>query len=135
MGGDFAPDNEFQETLLALKSSKGDELEIVFLGDESTIKKQLEKIDFPKDHISIIATEDVVTMHDDPVAAIKSKPNSSMVKAVQLLKDKAVDGFISAGNTGAMLTTSTLILGRIKGVYRPSNRSFMPTVTKNILLC
>lgn len=129
MGGDFAPDNEISGAILALKYLKGKNIEIVFLGDRESIENYLKKVDFQDKRISIVATDDVVTMHDDPVAAIKSKPNSSMVRAIHLLKNKEVDGFVSAGNTGAMLTTSTLLLGRIKGVSRPSIGTFMPTAT------
>ncbi|MCK7528336.1 MAG: hypothetical protein MZV64_67590 [Ignavibacteriales bacterium] len=67
-------------------------------------------------------------MGDSPTAALKSKPNSSIVKGAQLVKEGKAAAFVSAGNTGAMMSASTLIMGRIPGVGRPTIGAEMPNV-------
>ncbi|MBQ6268969.1 MAG: phosphate acyltransferase PlsX [Bacteroidetes bacterium] len=127
MGGDFAPGNEIEGIKLVYDANIEKDLEIVILGDETSIKNKLDSLNFHNKNISIIPTTETITMHDNPVAAVKQKRNSSMIKSIELLKEKKVDGFISAGNTGAMLTTSTLILGRLNGISRPSIGTMLPT--------
>jgi glycerol-3-phosphate acyltransferase PlsX len=73
-------------------------------------------------------------MEDSPVTAIRTKKDSSMVVGLTLLKDKKVDGFISAGNTGALLAGATLLVGRIKGVERPALAPLIPTKNGHSLL-
>lgn len=132
MGGDFAPKNEIEGALLAINSLESTSpIEIILLGNETEIKETMETMNIRNDNISIVHTNEVITMHDDPVVAIKTKRDSSMIKSIELLKENKVDAFISAGNTGAMLTTSTLLLGRIEGVTRPSIGTFLPTMTPN----
>lgn len=132
MGGDFAPNSEVLGALMALEAVKNDPaktpITITLIGDKQKIEAILaENHSFERDKISIVDASEVITMHDDPVVALKTKRNSSMIKGIELHKEKVVDGFISAGNTGAMLTTATMILGRIDGVTRPTIGAFLPT--------
>jgi glycerol-3-phosphate acyltransferase PlsX len=130
MGGDFAPSNEIHGAMLAYKQMQNINLEIVFVGNETQIRSVLSGIDNGDIRYSIVHSEDVITMDDDPTAAIKSKKNSSLVKGLELLAQGYVDAFISAGNTGATFSASTVILGRIKGVSRPTIGAFFPTISK-----
>lgn len=129
MGGDFAPKNEVLGAIEAFRYKNSNcNLEIVFVGDEKKIKKVLAENDISGMNYSIVHTDEVVTMDDDPTAVIKTKKNSSLYKGAELHSQGYVDAFVSAGNTGAMLAISTILLGRIKGVSRPTIGSFFPTV-------
>lgn len=128
MGGDFAPMNEI---LGAIDFSKEfPNIEIVLVGDESKIKNVLETTDCSQFNYSIHHAEEVVSMDDEATAAIKRKKNSSLFIGLDLHKEGKVNAFVSAGNTGAILSTSTVLLGRIKGVSRPTIGSFFPTKKK-----
>jgi glycerol-3-phosphate acyltransferase PlsX len=128
MGGDFAPENEIKGAFLAYKElSQSIDIEIIFVGDKSKIKNILANVDLPENSYSIVHTSDVITMQDDPVAAMRYKQGSSLFVAAKLHSDGMADAFVSAGNTGAMLSISTMLLGRIKGVSRPTIGTFMPT--------
>ena len=70
-------------------------------------------------------------MDDEATVALKSKTDSSIAIGMKLVKERKADAFVSAGNTGAMLSTSTLKLGRINGVSRPTIGSFFPTLKDN----
>ncbi|MDR0927713.1 MAG: phosphate acyltransferase PlsX [Ignavibacteria bacterium] len=139
MGGDFAPHNEVEGGLLALQASKSNDinLDIIYIGDSSKIEPIVSSsslYDEFSEHITIVAAKEIVAMHDDPIQALKTKKESSMVKGIQLLKDGGADGYISAGNTGATLTIATMILGRIEGVSRPTIGAFLPTSQKKPVL-
>ncbi len=135
MGGDFAPANEVQGALLASEIlNQQHNIEIVFVGDEKKIYEALSKQDNSAMKYSVFHTEDVVDMHDDPTQIVKTKKNSSLYKAMELHSEHKVDAFVSAGNTGAVLSTGTILLGRIKGVSRPTIGSFFPTVTNRPVL-
>ena len=126
MGSDSAPKSEIEGSLLAIQENEN--LEIVLVGSKEIIEKSFTVPSEMQKNLSIIDAKEVITMYDDPVASLKNKPDSSMLKGIQLLKDATVDGFISAGNTGATLTIATMILGRIKGVTRPTIGVFFPTI-------
>jgi len=131
MGGDFAPLNEVYGSILAANDkNRLVDFEIVFVGDEKKITEAIKNYN-PKDlNYSIVHAEEVVTMHDDPTSVLKKKKNSSLYKGIKLLADNYVDAFVSAGNTGATLSTATILLGRIEGVSRPTIGSFFPTTRK-----
>ena len=126
MGGDFAPANAVLGALEALNENKSFELYLV--GQEKKITEVLtsNNISFSKDFI--IPAEQVIEMGDSPASSLKSKPNSSIVIGAQFVRDKKADAFVSAGNTGAMMAASTLIIGRIPGLGRPTIGAEMPNV-------
>ena len=135
MGGDFAPANEVQGALLASEIlNQQHNIEIVFVGDEKKINEALSKQDSSAMKYSVFHAEDVVGMRDDPTQIVKTKKNSSLYKAMELHSELKADAFVSAGNTGAVLSTGTILLGRIKGVSRPTIGSFFPTVTNRPVL-
>lgn len=131
MGGDFAPANEVLGSIKAFESKLGGfNAEVVLVGDENKIRKTLNQYDISRLNYSIVHADDVITMHDEPSVALKTKRNSSMYVGVELLSKKYVDAFLSAGNTGAVLAISTVLLGRIPGVSRPTIGTFFPTKNK-----
>jgi phosphate acyltransferase len=125
MGGDFAPQNAVLGAVQALKENNFFELYLV--GKEDEIKKVLKDNEAQFDDKFIINASQVIGMGDTPTTAIKAKPDSSIVVGAKLVKEKKADAFVSAGNTGAMMAASTLIMGRLPGVGRPTMGSLMPT--------
>lgn len=123
-GGDNAP---FEIVKGAVRAVESYDIEIILTGKETEIKKCLQTLAYTGDKISIVDCDEVVTNDDIPTEAIKQKTNSSLVKGFELLKDKEVAGFISAGSTGAILTGSFLKVGRIRGISRPCLSPVLPT--------
>jgi phosphate acyltransferase len=126
MGGDFAPANAVLGAIEAFSEKKNFELFLV--GKEKKISEVLSSnsLTFPKKFI--VNADEVIEMGDSPAASLKSKPNSSIVIGAQLVRDKKADAFVSAGNTGAMMAASTLLIGRIPGLGRPTIGAEMPNV-------
>lgn len=134
MGGDFAPASEVTGALSVLKDDIGNSVEIIFVGDESKIKKAVGDTKYSGGNYSIVHADEVVTMEDISTSAIKKKKKSSLYIGLELHAGGKSDAFISVGNTGAMLSTSTILLGRIKGVSRPTIGSFFPSMSENPVL-
>jgi len=130
MGGDFAPINEIVGAIsLFDKKVPGTNVEIIFVGDERKIKKTLEQYDISRLNYSIVNADEVISMSDDLTLALKKK-GSSLHKGLSLVNEGVADAFVSAGNTGAVLSASTLILGRIHGVSRPTIGQLFPSKLK-----
>ena len=128
MGGDNAPSEIVKGALDALSTSKS--VKITLCGVESAIKAELEGKDYPKDRLFIVNADEVITTEEAPVMAIRRKKNSSIVKGMNLVKEKHADAFVSAGSSGAILVGVQLIVGRIKGVERPPLAPLIPSTTE-----
>ncbi len=126
MGGDFAPANEVAGSVEALRESRN-AFEVVLVGNEEAIRAELTKHDTAGLSYSIVHASEVITMQDSPTAALKQKRDSSLGVGMRLHKEGKADAFVSAGNTGAVLSASTLILGRVHGVSRPTIGTFIPS--------
>lgn len=124
MGGDNAPKAVVEGVVLSLKECN--EVTFYITGPEEKLSLELSKYDYPKDKVVIIDAKDVISTNEHPVMALRRKKNSSIVKALNLIKDGTCDGIISAGSTGAFLAGCTLIIGRINGVERPALAPIMP---------
>lgn len=135
MGGDYAPATVVEGALMALRESNN-RFELVLVGDEKKIKDELKKHYTTGLDFSIVDAPQVIGMDDIPTVALRKKKNSSIVVGMKLHSDGEVDAFASAGNTGAVLTAATFILGRIEGISRPTIGSVFPTEagTKSIML-
>ncbi|MGE5480014.1 MAG: phosphate acyltransferase PlsX [Chloroflexota bacterium] len=130
MGGDFAPKNEVEGAVLAYeKLSKNANIEIVFYGDEKKIRAALAKAGSNNLKYSIVHSDEVVTMHDDPTEIYKTKKDSSLYRSLESQRKGDCDATVSAGNTGATMALGTILLGRIRNVSRPTIGSFFPTQT------
>ncbi len=125
MGGDNAPVAIVKGCVDAVNQEDG--YNITLIGDETRIKEVLSNENYDKSRIEIRHTSEVITNEDTPTVAIKSKKDSSMVVGFDMLKKNEGDAFLSAGNTGAILTASLLLIGRIKGVLRPALGVVIPT--------
>jgi len=123
MGGDFGPEPIVKGCLKALKKKK---FTPILVGKKSEILPLLPKR--YRDKILIIDCDDVISMSDAATDAVKRK-DSSIYKAVDLVRDGVADGVVSAGHSGATMTLATLRIGRLKGVSRPALVTLMPTKT------
>ena len=125
MGGDYAPEREVAGAVEALRASH-EQFEIVLAGEEKAIRHQLAMQNAEHLPITVARASQVITMEDSPTAALKQKKDSSLAVGIRLHKEGNVDACVSAGNTGAVLSAATLILGRIKHVSRPTIGTFLP---------
>lgn len=125
MGGDYAPEEIVKGAVLAAKDI--DET-VAIIGAEDKIKHLLKKNHWNGDNIEVINATEIITNEESPAMAIKRKKDSTVVKGMNLLKDGYVDCFISGGSTGALLSGSLLILGRIPGIKRPAIAAWVPQI-------
>ena len=123
MGGDHAPAEIVKGAVMAAGMIKHD---IYIVGKKDAIEAELQKNKFKGKNIKIVNAEDVITMDDSPVKAIRRKTESSMVVGLNMVRDGHGDIFISGGNTGALVVGSRMILGRIEGIDRPVLASIYP---------
>lgn len=133
MGGDFAPTAFING---AFRAAKELSVDLILVGQGQVILEQMKALgynDLPKG-IEIANADDVVSMHDDPASVVHTRKNSSMVLGLKMLADGAGDAFISAGNTGALLTAATLLVRRVKGIRRAAFGPTVPTKTGNAVI-
>lgn len=122
MGGDFGPSPIIEGLIYALKKNR--QFKAIAIGKKDLIDPLIPATF--KSRIDILDAQDVISMHDNATDALKRK-ESSIYKAVNLVKNKEADALVSAGHSGASMSLSTLKIGRIKGVTRPAIATIMPT--------
>lgn len=127
MGGDFAPEAAVQGAVLALEAI-GPDSRIILFGDEAKIKAVLEAEGCSAERFDIVATTEVIEMGDHPAKAFQAKADSSITVGFGYLAKGAIDGFASAGSTGAMMVGSMYAVKPIEGVIRPTISSIVPTI-------
>lgn len=125
MGGDNAPAEVIKGVVEAAQLIDD---EIVIFGDQEIILAELGKYTYPSEQIRVMHAADVISNHDAPVRAVRTKTESSMVKGIHSVKNNETDVFISAGNTGALMAGGLFILGRIPGIDRPALATVFPPV-------
>lgn len=137
MGGDNAPDANIKGAVKAINQI---EAEVVLIGNKDVINSKIKKfygkndVSEISDRLKIHHTTETIEMCDIPTQAIKHKKDSSMVVGFKLLKEGNGDVFISAGNSGALLTGATLLVGRIKGIDRPALAGILPAYKGRLML-
>ena len=131
-GGDKSPAANIEGALAALNEHS--DLSLVFTGDEALIKAELSSREYDADRISIVHAPEVITGEDKPTDAIRLKKESSMIKAISLLRtEKDIDAMVTTGATGALIAAATLRIGRIRGIRRPAFCPIMPTMTGGVV--
>lgn len=125
MGGDNAPVEIVKGVVDAVHEN--DHVKVYLTGQEEVVRKELEKYTYPEAQIEVVNATEVIETAEPPVMAIRRKKDSSIVKALNLVKDGTCDAFVSAGSTGATLVGGQVIVGRIKGVERPPLAPLIPT--------
>lgn len=132
MGGDNAPAEIIKGAVdAAIENPK---IKIILVGKQENLSMELKKYNYPKERFEIINADEIITNKEPPVIAIRSKKNSSIVTALNLVKKGEADAFISAGSTGAVLVGAQLIIGRIKGIERTPLAPLIPTTQGASLL-
>ena len=131
-GGDKSPSANVEGAVLALKEHS--DLSLILTGDENVIKTELDRLGYTGDRIEIVHAPEVITGEDKPTDAIRLKRESSMIKAIAMLRrEPDIAGLVSTGATGALIAAATLRIGRIRGIRRPAFCPLLPTMDGGIV--
>lgn len=125
MGGDNAPKAIVKGAIDAIREST--QIKVFLVGKQEIIREELTQYTYDESKLEIVDATEVIEMAEPPVMAIRKKKDSSIVRALQLVKEGTCDAFVSAGSSGAVLVGGQLIVGRIKGVERPPLAPLIPT--------
>lgn len=125
MGGDNAPGEIVKGAVEAVLTSE--QVMIKLVGKEELVKEELAKYEYDKNRIEVVNATEVILTEEPPVKAIKSKKDSSIVVAMNMVKHGEADALVSAGSSGAILVGGQVIVGRIKGIERPPLAPLIPT--------
>lgn len=126
MGSDHYPQPDVEG---AVQAARQYGVEIVLVGNRDVVEPELAKHNLSGLRISNVHASQIIEMKEHPAVAVKSKKDASMVVAMQMLRQGQVDAYVSAGNSGGVLASALLYLGRVKGVKRPALSSIFPTRT------
>src|SRR5450759_1101514 len=127
MGGDYAPHEIIKG---AVEAAREFGVTVVFVGDEVAINLELSQYrEGQPFSYEVVPTTQVITFHDHPSEVLRTRKNSSLYRAIQLVAQKKCDAIVSAGNTGAQMAISLFVLGRIRGVLRPGLITAVPSVS------
>ena len=132
MGGDNAPFVTVKGAVDAVKES--DNLKVFLVGREEKVNEELAKYTYDKSRIEVVNATEEIEMAEPPVMAIRTKKDSSIVKAMYMVNHGEADAYVSAGSTGATLVGGQVIVGRLKGVDRAPLAPLIPTEKGNSLL-
>jgi len=132
MGGDYAPDVNIQGAVETVCDSE--DIDITLVGDEPLLVKELSGHKYPQKRIEIKHASQAVGMEESPTVAIRKKRDSSIRRGIELVKSGEADGFVSAGNSGAVMGTALLLLGTSDFVDRPAIAAIMPTLKAPFVL-
>jgi glycerol-3-phosphate acyltransferase PlsX len=128
MGGDHAPKSEVEGAVRAARTLG---VKVLLVGRQDVVRRELEEHAGYRDlPIEIVHASDVITMEDSAAKAVRSKRDSSLRVASRLVRDGVAEGFVSAGNTGAVMATAKMVQGVVPGVYRPALAGVFPTIIK-----
>lgn len=133
MGGDRGPETTVAGAMQAL-TELPDSAEILLVGRSATLNAEMSKHGDAQGRIRVIEAPEDIGMHEKPLAAVRAKPRSSIRVGLELQKRGEADAFISAGNTGAIMAASLLLLGLHPGVERPAIGTLFPTGVKPVLV-
>lgn len=132
MGGDNAPAEIVKGAVEAVNENS--RIKVYLTGRQEAVEKELARYTYNKGQIEVVNATEVIETAEPPVMAIRKKKDSSIVVALNLVKDGVCDAFVSAGSSGAVLVGGQLIVGRIKGIERPPLAPLIPTETGCSLL-
>lgn len=125
MGGDYAPVETVRGAVEAV--AEHPEIKVILVGKEDAIREELEKYTYSQDNIEVKNATEIIEMGEVPTKAVREKKDSSLVVAMNLVRNDDADAVVSAGSTGAILVGGQLVVGRIKGIKRPALAPFLPT--------
>lgn len=125
MGGDHAPYEIIKGALEA--AQENEKIIVKLVGQEEVVKKLLEDFTYREDQVQVVDAREIIETEEPPVNAIRKKKDSSLVVAMNMVKNKEADALVSAGSSGAILVGGQVIVGRIKGIERPPLAPLIPT--------
>ena len=125
MGGDNAPDEIIRGAMEAV--ALREDIQVILVGKEELIREKLKGYSYREQQVEVVNATEVIETAEPPVAAIRTKKDSSIVVGLKLVKAEKADAFVSAGSSGAVLAGGQLLVGRIKGVERPPLAPLIPT--------
>ena len=125
MGGDNAPAEIVKGAVDAVNEREN--IKVILVGIAESISGELGKYSYDKERIEVVTASEVIATDEPPVHAIRRKKDSSIVVALNLVKNRQADAFVSAGSSGAVLVGGQLIVGRIRGIERPPLAPLIPT--------
>lgn len=125
MGGDNAPVEIVKGAVEAV--NENGKIKVYLTGQKDAVEKELAQYTYQKEQIEVVHATEIIETAEPPVMAIRKKKDSSIVVALNLVKDGTCDAFVSAGSSGAVLVGGQLIVGRIKGIERPPLAPLIPT--------
>ncbi len=125
MGGDYAPVETVRGAVEAV--AEHPEIKVILVGKEDAIREELERYTYSQDNIEVKNATEIIEMGEVPTKAVREKKDSSLVVAMNLVRNDDADAVVSAGSTGAILVGGQLVVGRIKGIKRPALAPFLPT--------
>ncbi len=135
LGGDHAPKETVKGAVQYVQRSPDADVVVMLFGPQAALAAELAKYRYDKARIEVHNTTQFVEMNEKPARIHKLKPDSSLVRAVAAVADGTADGVISAGNTGALLSSSLFLLKRIEGVRRPAIAAYIPTSYGGFIIC
>ena len=131
MGGDRGPEVNVEG---AVSASRELGTAVILVGNETVLQEQLRRHDATRLPITIRHAPEVVGMEEGPVLALRRKKRSSVRIGLDMVHQGEAEGFVSAGNTGAVMATALMVLGALPGVERPAIAAVMPTVTGRVVM-
>ena len=134
MGGDRDPKVIIRGAVEAARLVKSEGIGITLVGDEDTIRTELADIDTADTVIDCVHASETISMSESPATAVRRKKNASIPVGIRLIKQNQADAFVGAGNTGAMVASSLVTLGRLHGVSRPAITTFFPNQSKGAVV-
>ena len=126
MGGDNAPGEIIKGAVEAINQDK--RVKVFLVGRDNVIREELKKYTYDAVQLEIVHTSEVIETAEPPVMAIRKKKDSSIVKAMYMVKEGTCDALVSAGSSGAILVGGQVIVGRIRGIERPPLAPLIPTL-------
>lgn len=132
MGGDHAPAEIVKGAVNAVSSRT--DIKVFLVGQQDAVQEELNKYQYPAGQIEVVDAPEIIEMAEPPVQAIRKKKQSSLVVAMNMVKQNEADAVVSAGSSGAILVGGQTLVGRIKGVKRPPLAPIIPTETGISLL-
>lgn len=132
MGGDNAPSQMVKGAVDA--AGKNTNVKIKLVGIQEVLEKELSQYEYNREQIEVVHASEVIETGEPPVEAIRKKKDSSLVIAMNMVKEGEADALVSAGNSGAILVGGQIIVGRIKGIERPPMAPLIPTANGVTLL-
>ena len=135
LGGDNAPFSNIEGAFAYLDECDQSAVDLILVGDKKQIESIIQKLSRDISEVIIVHTTEVVEMNERPSRIFREKPDSSVVRSIHLVKDGIAQAVLSAGNTGALLSSSLFLIGKIPGIKRPAFAPFIPTSKGGFILC